>query len=394
MKLALMLAVAVAFVQDKKEPGQPHPRVPQDKVDRAIKEGVEFLKTAKLGTTKHGDRDIKWDELVLWTYLHAGMAETDPAFVKLFKPMIEGDLERTYSVALQAMILEELDRVKYQWRIQQCAQFLVDNQCKNGQWSYGDPTPSVKDTPSGGGGEKQDVATGKDAKERKKGPKPKVIKVVTVQKKREGPDRGDNSNAQYAALGLRACNDAGVRIPNAVLQLGARWWRDSQHVEEEPRQGYPSAGWCYGAKDHGHEAYGSMTAGAAGALVIYDHLLNDDWRKDKDVQAGATWVAKHFTVSENPGPCEHGGGKPEVFLYYWLYALERLGMLMGTEFFGGHEWYPDGALWLLDHQAKDGSWNATGANGANKVWDTCFAILFLRRATRPLEDVATGKPAK
>jgi hypothetical protein len=27
--------------------------------------------------------------------------------------------------------------------------------------------------------------------------------------------------------------------------------------------------------------------------------------------------------------------------------------------------------------------------GDHAIWDTCFAILFLRRATRPLDDVAT-----
>ena len=64
--------------------------------------------------------------------------------------MTETPLEWTYDVSLQAMILEEIDRVKYQARIAQCAQFLVDNQCPNGQWSYGEPDPFAKDTPTGG----------------------------------------------------------------------------------------------------------------------------------------------------------------------------------------------------------------------------------------------------
>src|ERR1051326_4328986 len=60
--------------------------------------------------------------------------------------MLEGPLERTYKVVLQAMILEEVDRVKHQHRIVQCAQFLVDNQCQNAQWSYGEPTVYAKDS--------------------------------------------------------------------------------------------------------------------------------------------------------------------------------------------------------------------------------------------------------
>jgi hypothetical protein len=41
-------------------------------------------------------------------------------------------------------------------------------------------------------------------------------------------------------------------------------------------------------------------------------------------------------------------------------------------------------------QAADGSWTSKGAD--HSIWDTCFAILFLRRATRPLTDVASMDP--
>lgn len=397
MRIALLVVLA-AFVQDprKQDPAQAHPKVDQRRVDAAIKKGVEFLKTATLKTTKHGNRDIRWDELVLWTFVHAGVPETDPAFERLFKTMMDAELEHTYTVSLQAMILEELDRVKWQWRIQQCAQFLVDNQAENGQWTYGEPTEHVKDIPTGGDGGRGDVATpgGKPNEISGKKEKPRVLRKVAVQKKKVGPKAGDNSNSQYAALGLRACHDAGVKIPNAVLNLGMRWWRDSQKNEKNPKDGYPADGWCYGGRTHGHTAYGSMTAGAIGSLVMYDYMLGDAWKNDKDVLAGLQWLAKNFSVTENPGPCEHGEGKPETWLYYYLYGMERAGVLYGTEVFGGHEWYPTGANWLLDNQKANGSWQAPPAGGANAVWDTCFAILFLRRATRPLEDVATGKVQK
>jgi len=76
--------------------------------------------------------------------------------------------------------------------------------------------------------------------------------------------------------------------------------------------------------------------------------------------------------------------------YYYLYGLERAGILYGTETFGSHEWYPEGAEFLLANQRADGAWISKDNAYANAVWDTCFAILFLRRATRPLQDVATG----
>jgi hypothetical protein len=97
------------------------------------------------------------------------------------------------------------------------------------------------------------------------------------------------------------------------------------------------------------------------------------------VAEGLAWLAKNFTVSKNPG--KDGGGE---WHYYYLYALERVGMLCETERIGSHPWYSTGAKFILDAQQPDGSWKA----GEEAAWDTCFAILFLKRATRPV-DVAS-----
>lgn len=52
---------------------------------------------------------------------------------------------------------------------------------------------------------------------------------------------------------------------------------------------------------------------------------------------------------------------------------------------GPGDWYDDGAGWLIEHQTDNGSWR--------NVTDTCFAILFLKRATAPLPGVASvGRP--
>jgi hypothetical protein len=116
--------------------------VDEAKVDQAIKKGVEFLRTAKTDFHKN-----TWnsDCLILWTLLHAGVPQDDPKFKTLLDKVLSDPLEKTYKVALTAMCLEEIDRVKYQEKIAQCGQFLVDNQCKNGQWSYGSPTEFIKE---------------------------------------------------------------------------------------------------------------------------------------------------------------------------------------------------------------------------------------------------------
>ena len=121
-----------------------------------------------------------------------------------------------------------------------------------------------------------------------------------------------------------------------------------------------------------------MTVGAVGAICIFDYMLGKNWRNDKDVLEGMQWINKNFEVTDNPG--RHG-----KWHYYYLYGLERAGMLFGTERIGDHMWYRTGAEYLLKEQSGGGAWNGSAI-------DTCFAILFLRRATRSLGggSVASG----
>jgi hypothetical protein len=361
------------------------------RVDQAIRKGVAFLRGAKSPSSHEGMSDS--DELILLTLLHAGVPPTDAKVQELLQKILKAPIEHTYKAALQAMALEELDRVKYQKRIYHCAQFLVDNQATNGQWSYGKPTTLGEPptgTPTEGGSAVPSQPQVIDFSAPQPRVKPKVSLRIPVKKQRDGGDRGDNSNSQYAALGLKACHESGIILPRETLERAVAWWRKSQERGEDDKDGddrkpkRPSVatgtaaarpiGWSYG---DGGQATGSMTAGAVGALVIYDAILGKPWKSDPDVAEGMAWLAKNFTVSKNPG------GEEEWHFYY-LYALERVGMLCETEKIGAHPWYSTGARYILDAQQSDGSWKT----GEEAVWDTCFAILFLRRATRPV-DVAS-----
>jgi hypothetical protein len=201
------------------------------RIDEAIKKGVEFLRTSESipAGFDFGPKDS--DELILLTLVHAGVPENDPKLQELLKKLLDGPLDSTYEVSLLAMALEDLNRAKYQMRIWQCAQFLVDNQCKNGQWSYGKPTIAAMDTPTGF---PPDTATGPKNGPREFGTtadkkeKPKVTRKIPVRKSRDGIAAGDNSNSQYAALGLRACHDAGIVIPREVFTQARAWWVESQ----------------------------------------------------------------------------------------------------------------------------------------------------------------------
>ena len=128
---------------------------------------------------------------------------------------------------------------------------------------------------------------------------------------------------------------------------------------------------------------GSMTVGAVGALSIYHYILGKPWKADLDILEGLRWCGDNFTVTEN-------AGRGQGYHYYYLYGMERMGILYGTDHLGTHDWYREGAEFLVKDQNADGSWGGAKEKGrTGPEVDTCFAILFLRRATKPLIDVAS-----
>jgi hypothetical protein len=151
------------------------------------------------------------------------------------------------------------------------------------------------------------------------------------------------------------------------------------------------------------QATGSMTTSGVAALVICKAKLEGtEWynkRKKKLRQAirdGMGWIAHHFTITENPGPLD-------CWKYYYLYGLERSGVLCLSRRIGKHFWYEEGAKHILATQSGDGSWPGGSSSGDPGVqgfsygptWPTCFCILFLKKATAPVvnlpEDIYTGK---
>ena len=351
---------------------RPPPVIDAARVDQAIQRGIAWLRTAPYPANYW----MSANELILWTFVHAGVPETDPEFQRRLKEMLDAPLERTYRVALQAMILEELDRAAYQYRIWQCAQFLVDNQCLNGQWNYGTPTEMPKGVPTPA---KPAVATTAKLDPEGRRFKPKVSRKMMARKTRDGPADGDNSNSQYAALGFRACFDAGVLIPEETVYKAVKWWIESQYFDERKDPEYAAKGWSYTSPAKDPRAYHAMTAGGISSLAIYDYLLGKDWKQRTVTKGGIHWISQFWTVSSN---------------YYYLYGLERAGVLTGNDKFGRNAWYPLGAQWILDHQDASGGWIASWSDKPDEyVWNTfntCFSILFLKRATRPL--VASEDP--
>jgi LPXTG-motif cell wall-anchored protein len=375
-----------------------HPRVDQKKVDEAIVKGCEYLldQIGKWPVPKHPSGEAtRYDELVLLTVLEAGWDRKDPRLQQLVRIVLAHPLDQTYNVSLRAMGLATLDPMRYQQELARCAQFLVDNQCDNGQWSYGKIVPDMPGSfPTTDKGPIPNISTGLEGSE-KPGKPPKQIEI----KKRKGigPKTGDNSNSQYAALGLRACLTGLVVVPKETIQEAETWWEKHQKND---------GGWSYGNPALADQSWGSMTAGAIGALTIYKYYRSrvwgekTDWKSAPSIAKGVEWMAKHLDHAKNPS-FPMGAG---IWQHYWIYAIERAGRLLETEKFGAREWYPEPANWLLGRQQTNGNWpreNWANEKAAQDRWipgaisETCFAILFLRRATPKLDEtIPSGRALK
>ncbi|MCP5067242.1 MAG: terpene cyclase/mutase family protein, partial [bacterium] len=222
-----------------------------------------------------------------------------------------------------------------------------------------------------------------------------------------GPDNEpeDLSNAQYALLALQAAGRCGIEVPPEVYRRALEYLLEYQQkrgpevriYQDNPawspgEDRYPrvipigkahARGWGYVKRN---KATGSMTtAGIASLAIVKERLMEmgilaKEERKQIDaaLRDGVGWFSKHFSVEGNP--------ENASWHYYYLYGLERAGDLLGRRYMGEHDWYREGAEYLLAKQQAKGAWPGQGAAdphafGETELIRTCFALLFLKRAT-------------
>ncbi|MHC4661682.1 MAG: hypothetical protein ACYS8W_08325 [Planctomycetota bacterium] len=148
---------------------------------------------------------------------------------------------------------------------------------------------------------------------------------------------------------------------------------------------------------------GTMTAsGVIACMLCKAELEGTSWYKKngkslrKSIRDGMGWISKNWTINKNP--C---APKEDSWRYYYYYALERAGVLTLVHKVGKHDWYKEIGERILSEQSSDGSW--AGASAAPEpgfqsfshgpIWNTSFAILFLKKATTPIirpEVIYTG----
>ena len=174
-------------------------------------------------------------------------------------------------------------------------------------------------------------------------------------------DWGDKSNTQFALLGLYNADRAGFQVPDLI------WQRAADHYVKAQ---FPNGGWGYRPQLR-PQPYMNMTVASTISLQLCEEMLLSQKHKQckppprsKAVDAGIKWIADNWDRS-NIGTDPYG-----------LYALERLGILMGRANLGGHDWYNEGANALLNARQIS-------------VWGTpecayCFAVAYLARGLEPI----------
>jgi hypothetical protein len=397
----------------------------QEKVNRALDNGLAYLRKSQLddGTWGFWEQNkgfrVGFASLPALTLLECGVPPDDPQVKKAaaFVRSHMADLNTTYDLALAVLFLDRLGDPADEPVIRTAALRLIAGQSPAGGWSYTCPLldggaersvlvglqlnrPRDLNDLMLPGPDGKDLAGDRPFPDRPgerlpaRDPEaaarlaaglpapacnaPALLRPADTKKNFPVYDGGDNSNTQFAALAVLAAGRHGV--PNErALALLARRFRTGQ--AQDGTWGY------YHQKGGGQGMTPAMIGSGLLGLAAGHGLLADDKERknveDPQVDRALAALGSHV-----------GGNDANL---YFLWTLERVAVLYNLQTVGGKDWYVWGVESILKTQQGDGSWNVGGYHGAQRVPDTCFALLFLKRAnlakelTKKLEFVIEAK---
>jgi hypothetical protein len=390
----------------------PAPAADKEQVQAAIQRGVAHLKEQQTAYGYWSSYPPGGTALAALTLLECDLPPTDPAikkaadYLRRVWPEIN-DEHTTYALSLLILFFDRLGDDADVPIIQALGVRLLAGQNSAGGWSYNCP-PLVPEEIRQLRTLLQRQAELKAARELPKpvsgDPRaalPKEIQSLIARMERQGPaaagqlealigSGGDNSNTQFALLGLWAARRHGIPVERALTRAAARF-RESQQAD---------GGWGYMPSLRGMPGYGAPTPSmtCAGLLgLAFGHGSAREARLRAGVQPKPTRGTPMKTPPEpEKDPGIRGGflylarvvGKPidEIGLdgpaggpgdmYYLLWSVERVAVAYSLPTIGDVDWYTWGATLLLPRQQAKGGWN--GKFGL--AIDTSFALLFLRRA--------------
>lgn len=381
--------------------GSPARAAEEDKIAKAIEKGAEYLKksTDALKVIHSADEGPGKAALAGYALLEAGVKPDDPAVQELAKYVRETVLvsSRTYPVALGAIFLERLGDPQDLGLVQVLGVRLYAGQNVAGGWTY-----TTCETISPEEGKRLSaVIYGNPPNPREK-PAWKVhpeaarqlnaVRTAILARGRRGVG-DDNSNTQFALIGLWVAARSGLPIDDAFPLIEARFLRTQNRTD---------GGWSYGNDKSttamtcagllGLTAGAAKRAGAGKPKPETPKEEVDPFFKPKEPKGGlppgapnagrdaaikaalqslgAVLAAKKASDSINDLV---GLGNS----FYMLWSIERVGVALNLQTIGDVDWYEWGSTRLLATQGENGAWPAESYEaGIN----TSFALLFLAKA--------------
>jgi VWFA-related protein len=327
-------------------------------ISQAIAKGVEFLKGAQ------SDRG-EWDEpaqnqhplgmtaLAGLALLENGVAR-DAREISKAREIVTAlarESEQTYDVALAILFLARCQQTRTgdaDSLIQALGRRLGQGD-HDGIWDYSVPRNAEQST------------TGAARLGRRERRKTGLIN-------RAFSGGGDNSNTQFALLGLWAAGRHGFDS-DANLESIDGHFRSTQLTDGR---------WGYRIGMGGTEAM--SCAGLMGLAIAASRpsLAERQTARARGaaLAADAAFQAALRAVGQD---ARRAGNQSEI---YYLWSLERVCVALGLRTLDGFDWYARGARILLDRQENDGGW-------PHERWgrlpSTCLALLFLRKANLAFE---------
>jgi hypothetical protein len=341
-------AAVVAAVPDRSPAADPRPEPLVDQVRAAMENGVRYLKGAQRGRNWEGEVNIPTQvtggttALVLLALLNCGVRPDDPVVQRGADYLRGLEPQFTYSVGLQTMVFAEVGDPKDLARIQRNVDWLIAARRMDGKdlrgWTY---------TAEGGG--------------------------------------ADNSNSQYALLGLHAGKQAGAAVSQAVWQSIYEFYHASQQ---------PDGGWIYSDRLNQGTSLTMTIAGLSGLSIAGTEVdagrrkLNPDgsdpqcgkYPENDAIRKALAWLA----VEDRAGDGNRLRFDEPRNAFYSIYGIERAGRLTGQRLLAGHDWYREGCKFLVGQQHEEGAWYRRGTHDGWPAISTSFALLFLSKGRTPI----------
>jgi hypothetical protein len=376
-------------------------------IDAAIQLGVSYLKDQyKNATPKQlvsAPNGIGAAALAGLALLECGTPQTDPGIRTITSVIRDASFTaiQTYPIALCILYLDKLGDPTDGPLIQMLGVRLLAGQDSTGGWSYDciESVPLLDEREL-----RRSLLTTAPAKA---GAASKLHPDVEKYQGRLGAVRvrariNDNSNTQFGILGLWVARKHGVPVDTAFDSIEKRFT-----TTQTSNGGWPYAGLAPGSP--------SMTcAGLLGLAVAIGRReeqrlpgeaakpgsnpkvgANDTTKQPTDARSDAVkkGLSALGTAIAGNGPGQGRGKGPRMLVsgaslgdrdLYFIWSVERVGVIFGLDKIGGINWYDVGAEDLVAAQNISGSW---GRGGRGAEVDTAFALLFLVRSN-PVKDLA------